>query len=433
MIATSADRPVWLQEKEASMSCVSLAPDKSAAPARAARLSPEAAFYLLSSIIVSFLASSSAPTPLYPLYQAQWGFPPVTTTVVFAVYAVAVLAALLVTGRLSDYLGRRPVLIGAIAAQVVAMALFVAADGVGELIVARVIQGLSTGVALAALGAALLDLDKARGALANAVTTPVGTAMGALVAGVMVQYLPQPTHLVYLLLGGVMVLQGVGVALIDESHPAQPGAWASLKPRLAFSAAVRRPILLAIPALIATWSIPGFYASLSPALIRGMLHTHSSLIGGLGLVVLAGSAAIATVALRDKSPRVLGLAGGGLVLGGIVLALGALSLESPLAFFTGSALAGAGFGAGFQGAIRSIATAAAASERAGALSVAFVVAYLSMGVPAIGAGYLVTRHGDLVATAQEFGIFVAALATLSLVVAMRGARAAVVPHATRRS
>jgi len=116
--------------------------------------------------------------------------------------------------------------------------------------------------------------------------------------------------------------------------------------------------------------------------------------------------------------------GSSLVLAGIVLALGALSLHSPTAFFSGSALAGMGFGAGFQGAIRSVAAAAPAHERGGVLAVAFIVAYLSMGLPAIVAGWYVTRHGDLLATARDFGVFVALLAMLSLAVAARGPKRA---------
>jgi len=396
------------------MSCLEAAPASarptSAAPARA--ISPRASFFLLSSITVSFLAASSAPTPIYPLYQAQWGFAPVTTTLVFAVYAIAVLAALLVAGRLSDHVGRRPVLLGAIVVQVAAMALFVTAQGVNQLVLARVIQGLSTGTAVAAVGAGLLDVDRSRGAIANAVTTPAGTALGALLAGLMVQFLPQPTALVYEVLALIMIAQAIGVAMMPETQAPRAGAWASLKPRLCLSANVRTPMAVAVPALIAAWSIPGFYGSLSPALLRGMLHTQSSLIAGLGLFVLAASAALATVALRNRSPRELSLAGGSLVLAGIALALGALSLRSSAAFFAGSALAGMGFGAGFQGAIRSLATAAPAHERAGVLSIAFIVSYLAMGLPAIVAGWYVTRHGDLLATAQDFGIFVAALAAM---------------------
>ena len=178
----------------------------SAASAAATRhLSPAASFYLLASITVSFLAGSAAPTPLYPLYQAMWGFSPVTLTVIFGVYALAVLAALLVAGRLSDHLGRRPVLIVAAVAQVVVMLMFATAASVTGLVVARVVQGITTGAAIGAVGAAMIDLDKYRGPIANAVVPPLGTALGCLIGGIFLQFLPGPTHLVFAVLAAVFV------------------------------------------------------------------------------------------------------------------------------------------------------------------------------------------------------------------------------------
>src|SRR6478736_2024458 len=102
------------------------------------RLPSNVALYLLASLVVSFLAASAAPTPLYGTYQTEWGFSAITTTVVFGVYAIAVLAALLTLGRLSDHLGRRPVLLAAIAVQALSLVLFVHAGDVDELLVARV-------------------------------------------------------------------------------------------------------------------------------------------------------------------------------------------------------------------------------------------------------------------------------------------------------
>ena len=133
------------------------------------RLPSTVAFYLLASIVVSFLAGSSAPTPLYGVYQSEWGFSPMTITIVFGVYAVAVLAALLIVGTLSDHVGRRPVLVVALILQGAVMVIFATAGGVPALLVARVVQGLSTGAAVGAVGAGLLDLDKAKGTIANAV------------------------------------------------------------------------------------------------------------------------------------------------------------------------------------------------------------------------------------------------------------------------
>jgi MFS family permease len=225
----------------------------------ARRLSPRAALYLQASLITSFLAGSSAPTPLYPIYQAAWGFSPITATVVFGVYAIAVLVTLLTAGSLSDYVGRRPVLLVTIVLQALTMILYLAAHGVPGLLLARVVQGLATGAAASAVGAGMLDVNKARGAVANAVTPFVGTATGAVVSGLFVQYLPAPTRLIYAVLLVVLVAQGIGVVFMRESSPPRPGALASLRPQLRVPSAVRAPMLAATPALVAAWAFVGLY------------------------------------------------------------------------------------------------------------------------------------------------------------------------------
>src|SRR3981189_3484861 len=140
-------------------------------------LSRGASLYLLASITVSFLASSSAPTPLYPIYQGEWGFSAVAISFVFGIYAIAVLGALLVAGRLSDYIGRRPVLIVATAIQAATMLLFAFAVGLATLLAARGIQGLAHGPAIAAVGAGMLDMDRAPGAGAHSAAPAAGTAL----------------------------------------------------------------------------------------------------------------------------------------------------------------------------------------------------------------------------------------------------------------
>ena len=174
------------------------------------RLPPRVALYLQASIIVAFLAASSAPTPLYAVYQAKWGFTPITITTVFGIYALAVLAALLTVGSLSDYVGRRPVLLSAIVIQAAGLVVLSQANGVLELVIGRILQGLATGAAAGAVGAGMLDLDRARGTLANAIAPVTGTATGALLSGLLVEYLPAPTRLVYLVLLAIVVAQGVG-------------------------------------------------------------------------------------------------------------------------------------------------------------------------------------------------------------------------------
>jgi predicted MFS family arabinose efflux permease len=378
------------------------------------RLSRSSAFYLQVSIILFFLAGSSAPTPLYALYQVAWDFSPITITLVFGIYALAVLASLLVVGSLSDYVGRRPVLLVAALLQAVAMVVFARAHGCAALLVARVIQGLATGAAAGAVGAGLLDVDRKRGTVANAVAPMLGTATGSLFSGIMVQYLPAPTELVYLVLGAIFIAQAIGVAAMPESVTRRPGALASLRPQFRLPPQAREAMLLAAPALVAAWALGGFYGSLGPSLVRRLAGTSSPTLGGLALfVIAAGGAATAFLTLNRSSRSVLTF-GTAALIAGVATTLLAVANTSVLIFFAGTLIAGAGFGAAFQGAIRTVMPLAAPHERAGVLSVVYVISYLAMGLPAVLGGIRAVHGGGLLSTAREYGMAVMLLAGLAL-------------------
>jgi MFS family permease len=377
------------------------------------RLGGRPAMYLLASLIVSFLAASAAPTPLYAIYQADWGFTPITTTVVFGVYAVAVLAALLTMGRLSDHLGRRPVLLAALAVQAVSLLVFATAGGVPELLAARVIQGLSTGAALGAIGAGMMDINRERGALANAVAPGMGTGSGALLSALAVRYLPAPTHLIYLALLGVLALQAAGVAVMRETVTRSPGALGTLVPEIKLPRTVRVQVLTAAPVLFAVWALAGLYAALGPALVQVLTGSASEVLGGLSLTVLTAAAVIAVLLLRDAAARVVMITGIVALITGVAITLLALTVKSPAIFFVGTAVSGIGFGSGFQGGIRLVVPRAAAHERAGVLSLLFVVSYLGMGLPAVAAGFRIVHGGGLIGTARDYGVAVVLLAILA--------------------
>ncbi len=368
----------------------------------------------LGSITVSFLAASAAPTPLYAVYAARWGFSPLTTTVVFGVYALAVLATLLTFGRLSDHVGRRPVLLAGLALQAVAMVLFATASGVGTLLAARVVQGLATGSSLGAVGAGMLDLDRRRGALANSFAPGVGTATGALISALAVQFLPAPTHLIYLILLGVFGAQAAGVLAMRETAARRPGALRSLVPEIRLPKATRSEIAIAAPVLFAVWALAGFYASLGPALAATLLHSASVVYGGLNLFILAGVAAMSVLAFNRAEPRPALYMSIAALVAGIAVTLAATSTDSAAGFFIGTAIAGVGFGGGFQGGIRLVLPLVREQERAGVLSVLYIVSYLGLGLPAVIAGVLVTEVNGLLATAQEYGTAVVVLAVVAL-------------------
>ena len=372
----------------------------------------------VASIAVSFLAASSAPTPLYATYQAAWGFSALTTTVVFGVYAIAFLAALLTAGRLSDHIGRRPVLLAGIAGNVLALAVLVDAHSVATLLAARIVQGLATGGAISAVGAGMLDIDQTRGAVANAAAPGLGTATGVLLSAFAVRWLPAPTQLIYIVFASVLIAQAFGVFLLPETSPRTTGAWRSLMPQLALPPQTRRPLLAAAPVLFAVWALAAFYGSLGPALIDHLADSPSVIDGGLGLGILAGVASLTTYLLRATPVPTVMLIGTSALIAGVAAVLLTIWAASPLGFFAGTAVAGVGFGAGFQGGIRLVAPLAHSDQRAGVLSVLFTISYLGLGIPAVVAGFAIAKGGGLLATSYEYGgavIVLAALATVNLI------------------
>ena len=299
------------------------------------RLSGRPAVFVLASLIVALLASSAAPTPLYAIYQARWHFTPITTTVVFGVYAMAVLAALLTLGKLSDHVGRRPVLLTAIAVHAGSLVIFATATGVPALLAARVVQGLSTGAALGAIGAAMLDMDRELGTFANAVAPGMGSASGAILSALAVRFLPDPTHLIYLALIGVLALQATAIAVMRETVSRAPGALASLRPEITLPRAVRAPVLTAVPVLFAVWALAGLYGALGPALVHALTGSGDVVLGGLSLFVLAASAVVATIVLRRAAARTVMLFGILALITGVAVTVMAVSLGSAALFFAG--------------------------------------------------------------------------------------------------
>jgi hypothetical protein len=266
--------------------------------------------------------------------------------------------------------------------------------------------------------------------VANAITTPMGTATGGILSGLFVTLLPAPQQLVFLVLGAVMVAQGIGIAFMRETLAPRAGVLASLKPQFAFSDAIRAPLLRAAPAIVATWAAAGLFASLSPAMVRSLTGNASPLLSGLAMFVMAGSGGVAVYLLRQLEARRSMRVGVVSLAVGVLLVVPALNLGLLPLFYVALSLAGFGFGSGFQGAVRSVVTSAKAHERAGVLSVVFVLAYLAMGLPAIGAGWLLVHGGNLASTTLEFAALVLVLSAVAVLPDGSAGRAATARHTT---
>ncbi len=386
--------------------------------APAAKLGRRPAFWLLGTILALLLFASSAPSPLYVVYQAEWGFSAITLTSVFAVYAIALLATLVVAGSVSDHLGRRPTLLFALVIEMAGMVVFAEARSVAWLFAARILQGVATGIAMGAISAALLDLQPASkprlGALVGVAAPLTGLATGALGAGLLVQYGPVPLRLIFWLLLGAFALATAAVPAIPETV-ARDAAWrSSLRPRIAVPQSLRVAFLATIPCVAATWALGGLVLSLGPSLMAGVLGDASHTAGGLPIFVMAGVSALASVRLRDTHARTTARGGLAALIVGVGLALFALGTGSTALFLTAAAIAGLGFGPAFGGAFRALSTRAPEDQRAALVSSIFAVSYLAFSLPAVAAGAAVTKVG-LHETADVYGAVLIAVAAAALV------------------
>jgi MFS family permease len=367
---------------------------------------------------MTFSACGAAPTPLYQQYQESFGLTPFMLTVIFAAYVLSLLAALLTVGSLSDYIGRRPAIMAALALNIVAMLMFVAAESAGILIAARAVQGFATGLATATLGATILDNDRIRGPVLNSVTAFAGLTAGSLGAAVLVTYAPDPRQLVYLVLLALSAVEMLILWYMPETVAAKPGAFASLRPHVYVPAQARRALLQVTPVTIASWALGGFYFSLMPSLVRVATGVTLPIVGGLVVAALTFSGAIAVMSLRNVA-AVRILAGGiPALVSGIAITLAGVGTQFVGLMLAGTIVAGFGFGAAFAGAIQTVIPLAQAHERAALLSAFYVEGYLSFSLPAILAGLLAPMTG-LPLAAYVYGAAVIVLATASRVAMAR--------------
>lgn len=368
--------------------------------------------------LLVLVASGSAPSPLYPIYQEEWSLSPLALTVVFAVYVAGLLATLLTAGRLSDHVGRRPLVLAGLAVSVSAMLVFSVATGDLALVVARVLQGLAIGLATGALGAGMIDHQPAsRPALAaflNGVTPPVALTVGALTSGLLVEFGPLPERLVFLVLVAAMVACGVAVAFVPERVPRASGALRSLVPTVTVPGEARRVFVAVVGCMIASWGLGGMFLAFAGTILRMTFDVSSPALTGAAIALFTGSGALTGLAIqRVDAAKALRVGVVALVVGpiGIVAALWTASV--PL-FVVAAVVGGVGFGAGFQAALRLVLAEAPVDARAGVLSSVYVASYLAFGVPSVLAGVFVPVDG-LDAVLSAYGAFVVLAAVVAAV------------------
>jgi MFS family permease len=380
-----------------------------AAPLRTRRVP---GFALALAAVVAMMIGASAPSPFYPVLQQELGFSAATLTGIFAVYAVALLVALLLTGSLSDHIGRRPVVSAGFVLLAISMVVFWHADSVPLLFTARVVQGIATGLLMSSLSAAVVDLEPAdrpgSAATLNSISPLAGLAVGAVVAGALLEYTSSALAEVFGGLTAVYVLLAAAIWLLPETSERREGLVRSLTPRVGIPATARAPFLRSAPALFAGWATGGLYLSLGAPIVARELGRSNHLQQGLVVTVLTGIGALACFAFRDQSARRTTIFGTTALAIGTTLTLVALAAGSYWWFIAAAVVAGSGFGASFLGIMRSITPAAAPHERGELFAAVFAVSYLAFGIPAVAAG-IASPHVGLATTTFIYGGLVVAL------------------------
>jgi len=398
-------------------------------------LSTRTGFALVTATLGLLVAASAAPSPIFPVYEELWGVGPTAVTIVFAVYAAVLLVALLTVGSLSDHLGRRRVVLVAVVGVAASMVLFSQAQDVTTLIVGRALQGFSTGTAIGALGAWLLDLAGPRrtatAQLVNGAAPPVGLMVGGLGSGLLVQFAPAPTELTYIVLAALLVVAFLTLVFTPDVADRVPGALRSLRPVVHLPRESRAAFTTYLPGFLGSWGLGGLCLGLGPSVVAAVLGLTDHVVGGLVVAAVAGMGALTGILTRNLAPgRVMAVGMVALVLGPAILITG-LSLTSTAVFFVGALVSGIGFGAGFQGALRGVLSTAPAHERAGVLSAVYVVSYLAFGVPAVVAGLLTPRLG-LAEVVDGYATLVVLVGIVGLALVVRERRTATVPAQRRR-
>ena len=378
------------------------------------RLAPRFAYALTAAVIGLALFASTTPSPLYGTYRELWGFSPLVLTLVYGTYAFGVLASLLAAGRMSDVVGRRPVLLAALGTLILTMIPFAFAASVAWLFVARGVQGLATGLVVAAASAALLDLHPRRDAsgvgLTNGVASTTGLGLGVLVSAALVQLGPAPRVLPYAVLAGLLAIAFVGVLRMPEPV-ASPGRLRLTPQRPSVPRAVRRTFFLSGLSVVASWSVGGLFFALGPQLSATILGTPNHVADVIALVLLAGIGAMAQLAFGRSAAWASAASGSAVLAGGMLLVAAAAWCGSSALLLAGAAIGGMGFGVSFLGALRSLSAAIPGEHRAAVMSAFYIVAYASQSLPAILAGVLVTPLG-LEPTFELFALVVAGIALL---------------------
>jgi predicted MFS family arabinose efflux permease len=370
---------------------------------------------LTAGVLLVMMLGGTLPIPLYVLYEKQMGFGPLGVTVVFVAYVLGTLLILVVLGDLSDHVGRRRVLALAVFCAAVSSGLFLAASGIGLLIVARVVSGMAAGFATGTATAALAELqprgDRAAAAVVASGSNMTGLGLGALVAGLFAEWVSSPTHSVFWAYLGACALALAALAAIPETVR-HPDGVISPRPRLAVPPGMGAVMLGACLGVFAAFSVLGLFSSLVPTFLHGLLGVHNlALIGGGSFLIFITAAISQGVSARLPARRSVS-AGVPLLLVCLGTVEGALYAKALWLFLVGTIAGGVAVGFIFRGGLSELNRVAAPQNRAAVVSTFFAAAYVGLGLPAVLIGLISVAIGPV-----DASVYISALVAVVVVLA----------------
>lgn len=366
-------------------------------------------------VFATVMLGTTLPTPLYPTFEAEYGFGSLTTAMMFAIYAGGVITTLVLFGQASERYGRKPVLLVGVLLALLSAGIFLIANDLWVLIAGRIISGLSAGIFTATGTAAVLEnAPKNQRTLASALATAAnigGLGLGILVAGLIAEWLPYPLRTPFAVHAGLLVLAGFALLAVRETVVPDRSSRVVRPPGIPRDA--RQVFWAASVGVIAGFAACGIYSALVPGFATEVLGVRGPAAIGLAVSVLFLASVVAQISLRSWSDRTLIAVGTAHFIVAMVFLAVALAATSLLALTLSSILAGIGQGLLFMAGLRAMMARTSAGERTQATTSYFVVVYLALSIPSVAAG-LVTLQLSLTATGYISAAVIAAIAAMGL-------------------
>lgn len=374
--------------------------------------------------LVAAFAAVGSTIPLFNIYRSEDGFTNAGISTTVVAYSVATLGTLLVLGRLSNHLGRRPTSVASLVLLLLGCALLVTVHDIGILIAGRLLMGLGAGLASSSITSYIVDAAPARPAwlasVASSQTVMLGLAVGAIASGALVQFGPWPRQLVFLVVIALLLVSVVLIVVSPETVTPTSGAWRSLRPRISVPARARRLLPVAAAVFLATWAAGAFYQAFVPALVEDQLHTGSPLVVGLVFAAYMAPSALGAPLGGRFAPAAAQRLGMIAFLAGMTGMIAAIATGALALFIAATVVAGAGQGIAISAATRGLLHGGTPADRAPIFSVVYLLSYSGATIPALVAGQLSSTF-SLPQIALGYGAL-AVIATLVTVLAARDPR-----------